>query len=179
MIEHRPAFFQPDRSHSGTFPDALVHHHQMPEITPQEGSATTVRTVIMFAVAEGQDVTPEQMRKGTPGILLSSNDPQVLLHAIREMGKGNLPNDSSIAQRVMLQVTEPGLQAEATPVTALSPREKEVLNALVEGLSYKMIAARLSISFETVRTHVKRIYEKLAVHNNTEAVAKALRYGLA
>lgn len=150
----------------------------MPEITPQEGSATTARTVIMFAVAEGQGVTPEQMRAGTPGILLSSNDPQVLLHAIREMGKGNLPNDDSIAQRVMLQVTEPAQQAGATPVTALSPREKEVLSALVDGLSYKMIAHRLSISFETVRTHVKRIYEKLAVHNNTEAVAKALRNGL-
>ncbi|MCO5275123.1 MAG: response regulator transcription factor [Flavobacteriales bacterium] len=146
---------------------------------PQEGSATTARTVIMFAVAEGQGVTPEQMRTGTPGILLSSNDPQVLLNAIREMGRGNLPGDSNIAQRVMLQVTDPFPQPVATPVTELSPREKEVLNALVEGLSYKMIAHRLSISFETVRTHIKRIYEKLAVHNNTEAVAKALRYGLA
>ncbi|MBS1939134.1 MAG: response regulator transcription factor [Bacteroidetes bacterium] len=150
----------------------------MQDVTLQERTATTARTVIMFAVAEGQDVTPEQMRTGTPGILLSSSDPQVLLHAIREMGKGNLPNDGSIAQRVMLQVTEPALQPAATPVTELSPREKEVLNALVEGLSYKMIAHRLSISFETVRTHMKRIYEKLQVHSNTEAVAKALRNGL-
>lgn len=150
----------------------------MQDITPQEGSATTARTVIMFAVAEGQGVTPEQMRAGTPGILLSSNDPQVLLNAIREMGKGNMPNDGSIAQRVVLQVTAPTLQPKSIPVIELSPREKEVLNALVEGLSYKMIAHRLSISFETVRTHMKRIYEKLAVHNNTEAVAKALRTGL-
>ena len=150
----------------------------MQDMTPQEGSDTTARTVIMFAVAEGQGVTPEQMRTGTPGILLSSNDPQVLLNAIREMGRGNLPGDSSIAQRVMLQVTDPFPQPVATPVTELSPREKEVLNALVEGLSYKMIAHRLRISFETVRTHIKRIYEKLAVHNNTEAVAKALRNGL-
>ncbi len=151
----------------------------MPEIIPHEGTATTARTVIMFAVAEGQGVTPEQMRAGTPGILLSSNDPQVLLSAIREMGKGKMPTDGSIAQRVMLQVTAPALQPAAPPVTELSPREREVLNALVEGLSYKMIAQRLSISFETVRTHMKRIYEKLAVHNNTEAVAKALKYGLA
>lgn len=150
----------------------------MPVITIPEAPTNSSRTVIMFAVAEGQDVTPEQLRTGTPGILLSSNDPQVLLNAIREMGKGNLPGDSSIAQRVMLQVTGPALHPEASLVIDLSPREKEVLNALVEGLSYKMIAARLSISFETVRTHIKRIYEKLRVHNNTEAVAKALRNGL-
>lgn len=150
----------------------------MQDTITQEGTAATARTVIMFAVAEGQGVTPEQMRAGTPGILLISNDPQVLLKAIREMGNGNMPTDGSIAQRVMLQVTAPTLQPAVTPVTELSPREKEVLNALVEGLSYKMIAHRLSISFETVRTHIKRIYEKLAVHNNTEAVAKALRNGL-
>ncbi|MCC6838633.1 MAG: response regulator transcription factor [Flavobacteriales bacterium] len=150
----------------------------MPVITIPEAPTNSSRTVIMFAVAEGQGVTPEQLRTGTPGILLSSNDPQVLLNAIREMGKGNLPGDSSIAQRVMLQVTGPALHPEASLVIDLSPREKEVLNALVEGLSYKMIAARLSISFETVRTHIKRIYEKLRVHNNTEAVAKALRNGL-
>ncbi|MBS1547004.1 MAG: response regulator transcription factor [Bacteroidetes bacterium] len=78
----------------------------------------------------------------------------------------------------MLQVTDPFPQPVATPVTELSPREKEVLNALVEGLRYKMIAHHLSISFETMRTHIKRIYETLAVHNNTEAVAKALRNGL-
>lgn len=151
----------------------------MPEISTREALTSTTRTVIMFAVAEGADVTPEQMRTGTPGILLSSNDPQVLLNAIREMGRGNMPVDGSIAQRVVLQISEPAAHREAMPVGELSPREKEVLNALVEGLSYKMIAARLSISFETVRTHVKRIYEKLRVHNNTEAVAKALRYGLA
>jgi len=150
----------------------------MPVITIPEAPTNSSRTVIMFAVAEGQGVTPEQLRTGTPGILLSSNHPQVLLNAIREMGKGNLPGDSSIAQRVMLQVTGPALHPEASLVIDLSPREKEVLNALVEGLSYKMIAARLSISFETVRTHIKRIYEKLRVHNNTEAVAKALRNGL-
>lgn len=129
----------------------------------------------MFAVAEGLGVTPEQLRAGTPGVLLSSSDPQALLRAIREMGQGDLPRDGSISQRVMLQVTAPAPQPVAT---LLSPREQEVLHALVEGLSYKMIAHRLRISFETVRTHMKRIYEKLQVHSNTEAVAKALKIGL-
>lgn len=137
------------------------------------------RTVIMFAVMEGDTITTDDMRSGTPGILLSSHDPEVLMEAIREMGRGNMPSSSEIARRVMLHVTDPvAEQRTAVPVTDLSPREKEVLNALVEGLSYKMIAARLSISFETVRSHIKRIYEKLRVHNNTEAVAKALKIGL-
>ena len=56
----------------------------------------------------------------------------------------------------------------------LTFREKDVLRALVEGLSYKMIADKLCISFETVRSHIKRIYDKLQVHNSAEAVAKAL-----
>ena len=59
----------------------------------------------------------------------------------------------------------------------LSPREKDVLQCLVDGLSYKMIAEQLGIGFETVRSHIKRIYEKLHVHNNTEAVAKTIRGG--
>ncbi len=139
----------------------------------------TKRLVIMLAIAEGQHITEEDMRTGTPGILISSDDPQVLLNAMRELGLGQAPPSGHIAQRVMLHVSAPRSGAPPTAsVTDLSPREKEVLTALVDGLSYKMIAHRLSISFETVRTHIRRIYEKLCVHNNTEAVAKALKYGL-
>lgn len=149
----------------------------MPTSSPETSSQP--RTVIMFAVMEGHGITASDMRMGTPGLLLSSDDPEVLMATIRNMGRGIMPDSGEIARRVTLHVTEPQLaQAPAGPVTDLSPREKEVLNALVEGLSYKMIAARLSISFETVRSHIKRIYEKLRVHNNTEAVAKALKIGL-
>ena len=147
--------------------------------TPMHNSPEQPRTMIMFAVMEGHGITAEDMRSGTPGILLSSHEPEVLMQAIRDMGRGIMPPSGEIARRVMLHVTDPQvIEASSMPVTDLSPREKEVLNALVEGLSYKMIAARLSISFETVRSHIKRIYEKLKVHNNTEAVAKTLRYGL-
>lgn len=153
----------------------LLQTHRM--LSPTD--PTPQRTVIMFAVMEGHGITAEDMRAGTPGILLSSEDPEVLLAAIRDMGRGRLPDGSEVARRVMLHVTDPTQErAAGVPVTDLSPREKEVLNALVEGLSYKMIADRLSISFETVRSHIKRIYEKLRVHNNTEAVAKALKIGL-
>lgn len=131
--------------------------------------------IMMIAAAEVQGTTPEQMRAGTPGHLLNSTDPQVLLSAIRAMGRGNMPNDGGIAQRVMPQVTKPVPQPVATPVTQLGRSEKEVLHSLVEGPGHKMIAHRLRISFEAVGTHLMRIYEKLQAHSNTEAVAKALR----
>lgn len=57
----------------------------------------------------------------------------------------------------------------------LSPREKEILSVLSKGESYKMIAGKLGISLDTVRTHIKKIYEKLHVHSQTEAVSKAIR----
>ncbi|HEX8348680.1 MAG TPA: LuxR C-terminal-related transcriptional regulator, partial [Hymenobacter sp.] len=60
----------------------------------------------------------------------------------------------------------------------LSPREREILRLLVEGYSYKMIAADRTISIDTVRSHIKKIYEKLHVRSMTEAVSKALRQGL-
>jgi DNA-binding NarL/FixJ family response regulator len=57
----------------------------------------------------------------------------------------------------------------------LTPREKEILNGLVKGYSYQKIATSLNIGFETVKKHIRNIYEKLHVHNQTEAVAKALK----
>ncbi len=151
---------------------------QEPTTPSGEHGAETNRLVIMFAVTEGQHPTLESMRAGTPGILLSSTDPQVLLNAIREMGRGRMPPTGDIAQRVVLHVSHPTAGPAAVPVTVLSPREKEVLSALVDGLSYKMIADRLRISLETVKSHIRQIYGKLRVHNNTEAVVKALRHGL-
>jgi DNA-binding NarL/FixJ family response regulator len=73
-----------------------------------------------------------------------------------------------------LQQIPQHVKPEETPDYRLTPREKEVLACIVEGLSYKMIADKLSISYETVRSHIKKIYEKLHVASLTEAVAKAI-----
>ncbi len=82
----------------------------------------------------------------------------------------------SIARKVLgkLQQIPQHVKPEEAPNYHLTRREKEVLACIVEGLSYKMIADRLSISYETVRSHVKKIYEKLHVASLTEAVAKAI-----
>ena len=82
----------------------------------------------------------------------------------------------SIARKVLnkMQSVQQHIRPEEAPNYNLTPREKEVLACIVEGLSYKMIADKLFISYETVRSHVKKIYEKLHVASLTEVVAKAI-----
>ncbi|MCC6400086.1 MAG: helix-turn-helix transcriptional regulator [Flavobacteriales bacterium] len=77
-------------------------------------------------------------------------------------------------ERVEVQL----MRRDTRPEVRLSPREHQVLQALVAGLSYKMIADRLGIGFQTVSTHLRHIYTKLGVRTNTEAVAMALRCGM-
>ena len=134
--------------------------------------STTRQTVVMFAVFDHDEVTDEVLWNGTSGFLLRGDDHPAMMDAIAEIRRDGHPLNARSARAVMVQ-----LRPEPTE-SGLSPREKDVLNCMVEGHSYKMIAGQLAISFETVRTHVKRIYEKLQVHNNTEAVAKTLKYGL-
>ena len=135
-----------------------------------------LRMVVLFAVAD-DSVTDTVLQADTAGYLLSSDDPDTLMRTLRQVAAGKAGLDPQLARRVNLRVSDAATPATA-PIAHLSPREKEVLRALVDGLSYKMIADQLTISFETVRSHIKRIYEKLHVHNNTEAVAKTLRFGL-
>jgi DNA-binding NarL/FixJ family response regulator len=134
-------------------------------------------TVVMLAVFGQDGLTDDAMRVGTPGYLLQSHDPQMLLAAITEVSRGIAPCSGGIARQVTVHMNA-GHGAPREDA-GLSPREKQVLQCLVDGLSYKMIADQLTISFETVRSHIKRIYEKLHVHNNTEAVVKAIKAGLA
>lgn len=133
--------------------------------------------VVMLAVFAPDGLSEADLRNGIQGYLLRSIDPQEVMSAITEIGKGGIPLGGAVKQQVVVHFRKEG--ATSGPESpGLSPREKEVLHALVEGYSYKMIAHHLEISFETVRSHIKRIYEKLKVHNNTEAVAKALKIGL-
>ncbi len=135
-------------------------------------SAKTRQSVVMFAVLHHDELTDQVLWNGTPGFLLNGMDHPALLDALTQISEEDRPAAPAKARSIMVQ-----MRPEALPC-GLSAREKEVLHGLVKGLSYKMIAGELKISFETVRSHVKRIYEKLHVHNNTEAVAKTLQCGL-
>ena len=107
------------------------------------------------------------------GYILKNAEPKNLLNAISEVYNGGAPMTPGIARKVLNQFHNI-LPEEVKEDYHLSAREKEVLALLVDGLSYKMIASKLNIAYDTVRAHMKKIYEKLQVTSMTEAVAKAI-----
>jgi DNA-binding NarL/FixJ family response regulator len=88
--------------------------------------------------------------------------------------EGGSPMSPTVARRV-LELFQKNISPQSDEDYALSPKEKEVLTHLVSGKSFKMIAGECGISYETVRTYMKRIYEKLHVRSATEAVSKAMK----
>ena len=115
----------------------------------------------------------QALAAGASGYLLKRTDPMRLLSAIRELKGGGAPMSGSVA-RLVVQSFHRGDSASGQS-EELSPRESEILGLLSEGCLYKEIAERLGIGIETVRTHVRRIYDKLHVRSRTEAVIKHLK----
>jgi DNA-binding NarL/FixJ family response regulator len=127
--------------------------------------------VIMLTVFEDNDHIFEAICAGASGYLLKKTSPEKIPEAITDVLNGGAPMTSSIARKVLQLFPKSSSRNEE--VDKLAPREQEVLNLLVTGHSYKMIAEKCNITIETVRSHIKRIYEKLQVHSATEAAAKA------
>jgi DNA-binding NarL/FixJ family response regulator len=132
--------------------------------------------VLMLTVYDDRDHIFDAICAGACGYLLKDTPPARLLEAIREIHQGGAPLSPEIARRVVgvFQKTPPPSAVEQR----LSPRETEVLRLFAEGHSYKTAADALSISTDTVRFHIRGIYEKLHVHSKSEAVLKAFRSGL-
>jgi DNA-binding NarL/FixJ family response regulator len=134
--------------------------------------------VLMLTVYEDSEQIFKSLMSGATGYLLKRTSKEKLLEAIREVNAGGAPMSRQIARRVVQyfqKVNElPTDTRNASVVVNLTDREQEVLAALAKGYAYKEIADLLQISFETVRTHLRTIYEKLHVHSRTEAVLKYL-----
>jgi DNA-binding NarL/FixJ family response regulator len=129
--------------------------------------------VMMLTVYEDTDNIFEALAAGASGYLLKRTSRKELLDAIQEVHRGGSPMTTHIARKVVSSFQQASPAAQATE--NLSPREQEVLNCLAQGFLYKEIAEKLGISYETVHTYIRRIYEKLQVRTRTEAVAKFLR----
>lgn len=125
--------------------------------------------VIMLTVFDDDESVFLAIQSGATGYLLKKTSPDRILDCITEVYQGGAPMTPSIARRVMQTMHKPIRQSEPY---ALTLRETQVITLMSEGLSYKMVATRLEISVETVRTYIKRIYEKLQAHSVTEALAK-------
>jgi DNA-binding NarL/FixJ family response regulator len=125
--------------------------------------------VVMLTVFDDDHSVFEALRGGAAGYLLKNTPPQDILTAIRQVHEGGSPMSPAIARKVLVSLRP---VKENDGLASLTPREKQILDLLARGLSYKLVASEAEISIETVRTHIKRIYEKLQVHSATEALAQ-------
>jgi len=129
--------------------------------------------VIMLTVYEDTENIFNALAAGASGYLLKRTKSAELLEAIVEVRRGGSPMTTHIARKVVQSFQKAGPSPQ--PTENLSQREQEVLDCLSQGFLYKEIAEKLGISYETVHTYIRRIYEKLQVRTRTEAVAKFLR----
>ena len=128
---------------------------------------------LMLTVYEDLDMIFRSLQAGATGYLLKRAVPAELLGAIRDLHAGGAPMTSLIARKVV-ESFAPKPRADGREQVSLTPREREIVEALAQGCPYKEIADRCGISLSTVRTHLQRIYQKLQVNNRTEAVVKFL-----
>ena len=128
--------------------------------------------IIMLTVYEDTENIFNALAAGASGYLLKRTTSAELLDAIRDVQKGGSPMTTHIARKVVQSFQKSEASSQATE--SLSQREQEVLDCLSQGFLYKEIAEKLGISYETVHTYIRRIYEKLQVRTRTEAVAKFL-----
>lgn len=129
--------------------------------------------ILMLTMYEDDEKIFQSLVAGASGYLVKRTSPSELLNAIQEVHSGASPMSGKIA-RTVVEYFHKRQNAEA-PQVSLSRREEEILRLLAKGYRYKEIADALAISFETVRSHLKNIYDKLHVRSRTEAVVKYLR----
>jgi len=159
-------------------PDVVIMDIDMPGINGIEG-VKLIRNkfpnlqILMFTVFDNDEKVFAAIKAGAGGYILKSAEPQNLLNAISEVYNGGAPMTPGIARKVLNQFHNI-LPEEVKEDYHLSARENEVLSLLVDGLSYKMIAGKLNVTYDTVRAHMKKIYYKLHVGSMTEAVAIAI-----
>lgn len=159
-------------------PDVILMDIDMPEVNgiaavKQIRAFNQQVQIIMLTVFDDNSHVYDALCAGANGYLLKKYISDKLLHSIQEVLQGGAPMSPTIARMVITNMLQPAPLA-ATNDYQLTNREKEILQSLAKGNSFKLIAADLNISIDTVRTHIKRIYDKLHVRSQIEAVSKAI-----
>jgi DNA-binding NarL/FixJ family response regulator len=125
--------------------------------------------VLMLTVYDNPEQVFEALTAGAVGYLLKQTCPDELLAALRDVAQGGSPMSSQVARKVVQSFHS---SSPTTTGEELSTREREVLDRLAKGYLLKEIADQLNVGYDTVRTYVRRVYEKLHVHSRAQAVAK-------
>lgn len=130
--------------------------------------------VMMLTVFDNTDEIFKSLTAGATGYMLKKTPPAKLLEAVTELVNGGSPMSGEIARKVVQTFARP--VHHPIPDSNLTPREEEILSYLSKGYLYKEIAAELFISIETVRTHIRKIYQKLQVRTRTEALLMCMKH---
>ncbi len=179
----------------GTYPDArnveqivktmkpkvILMDIDMPGITGIEATALAkhvapeTEVVILSQLNDDSNIF-EAIKAGATGYLLKGSDTDKVVSAIRIVANGGSPMNAFVARQTLDSFRRSMTQISSSEQTvSLSDREKEVLECMCEGMTYKEIATKLNIAIDTVRSHTRKIYEKLQVRSKTEAVLVAIR----
>jgi len=156
-------------------PDIVLMDIDMPIMNGLKGleiirSVDPEIPVVMLTIFDDNEHILQAITKGATGYVLKQHLTTKLGSAIKEALNGGAPMSPAVARLVLQHISNPQKKDYR-----LTPREKDILQSLTDGNSYKMIAANEGISIGTVTTHIKNIYEKLGVHSQSEAIGKTLR----
>ena len=160
-------------------PDLVLMDIEMPgtngiEAVRQMKKFNPSITIIMQTIFEDEERVFSSLLAGASGYLTKDSPPLSIIEAVQDAYKGGTPMTPSIAKKIIQQFQLQN-KTVSTKEYNLTTKETEVLRSLADGLSYKMIADKLSMRYDTVHTHIKSIYRKLHVASMGEAISKAIR----
>lgn len=159
-------------------PDVLLMDIQLPGMSGIEGISIIKKEypdieIIMLTIYHDSHKIFDSLCAGASGYLLKHTSLPEIKESIETLVQGGAPMSPQIARKVIQHFKEP--EPQNRPESDLTAREQDIVNGLVDGLSYKLIADRFDISIDTVRAHIRNIYKKLHVNSKAEVIAKSLR----
>lgn len=168
------------RVNANQFPDIMLMDIGLPGMSGIDGMRLIKEQhpdvdIIMLTVFNDWQKIFDSLCAGASGYLLKNTPLAEIRKAIESVRSGGAPMSPEIARKVLEHFNPAGSRAQPKIESPLTPKEKEIVIGLVDGLSYKMIGDRMDISIDTIRFHIKNIYKKLHVNSKAEVISKSLR----